>query len=84
MQVKLDNKDLEMVSGGLLRRGTDGSYVVYGESDGGKQIELVFAGGKKSFILAVRQDWRLFHEQYDAKGIHTPEDLIRHYNYGDF
>ncbi|MDQ5983822.1 MAG: hypothetical protein RUMPE_00851 [Eubacteriales bacterium SKADARSKE-1] len=70
-----------MVSGGDLKRGLDGSYLVCGKTDNGRRVLFDF---EFRFLAAVKYDWKLFQKQYEEKGINSLEELKEYYNQGNF
>ncbi|MDQ5983050.1 MAG: hypothetical protein RUMPE_00048 [Eubacteriales bacterium SKADARSKE-1] len=78
---KLSDKDLEMVSGGDLSRGGDGSYILCGRDDKNRKRWLEFG---HDFYGAVEYDWKWFKRQYIEKKINSLQDLEKYYNYGNF
>lgn len=76
MKIKIEDKELKLVSGGILFKGSDGSYLVCGISDEGRHVYLI----KSDFDSAVDCDWNLFKERYRMeKRINSIEELMEHY-----
>lgn len=80
MKSKLNVKELEMVSGGFLKREKNGYYKVIGRSDVGFEMAMNF----KNFYEAIEEDWFWFKKQYKKIGIKDEEELKFYYNFGDF
>lgn len=77
---KLNNKMLEAVSGGYLDQLEDGSYLVFGKADNGRNVMFNFGF---EFLWAVEYDWEQFQQQYEEKGINSLDVLMKYY-YGIF
>lgn len=67
MKTKILNKELAVVSGGVLRKEKDGSIVSWGMVGDGKKIKRTF---KKDYTgQAVLWDWTNFNTCYKSLGI---------------
>lgn len=73
MKRKLDNKDLEMVSGGVIIRESDGTFTVYAiDEDEGGQRKKVWkwcsnGSDSKSLDNAIFIEWKIYRGFYENK-----------------
>lgn len=76
MKMKLDNKDLMMVSGGLIGRSESGAYIIYGIDDSGQKIQVPLG---KYFDDAVEFDYAFFKNYYSSIGLGSEDEVKTYY-----